>query len=220
MTEQLVLDLLVSLGVVRISRDESSRKYQVHIVREGTTEIRSVTDVKKEHQEAIAELEEQQQEVRQNRFTAPLPGEIGMGSDAPMKVQFWKKDDQLTPEEQQEKERRLAQLTRELLLHRRVIDAMNYVQVHFLEMAHKLVPAAGAAAAGGAMGARVVWNKGLKPAALFCLKQFPEAVRQGRTELDVCRDFLSRYSFGGEAQYTAEQLLNAAIQIRLLDRAD
>jgi hypothetical protein len=220
MTEQLVLDLLVSLGVVRIGRDETSRKYLVHFIREGNAEVCTVTDYKHEHQEAIAELEEEKQEVQQNHFTPPLSGEIGMGATAPMRVQYWKKDEQLTPEEQQEKERRLAQIGKELQFRHRVIDAMNYIQVHYHEIAHKLVPAAGAAGARSATGVKEVWNKGLKPAALFCLKQFPEAVRQGRTELDVCREFLARYEFAGESQHTAEQLLNAAVQIRLLDRVD
>lgn len=220
MTEQLVLDLLVSLGVVRIGRDEVSRKYLIHVVRDGATVVIPVTDYKSECQEQIAELEEQKQEVLQNRFTQPLSGEIGMGSASSMRVQYWKKDEQLSPLEQEEKDRRLAKIARELQAHRRIIDAMNYIQVHYREVAHKLVPPPGAVTARAASGGRELWNKGLKPAALLCLKQFPEAVRQGKTELEVCREFLERYEFSGETQYTAEQLLNAAVQIRLLDRAD
>ena len=112
------------------------------------------------------------------------------------------------------------QINKELQHRRRVIDAMNYIQVHFHEIAHKLVPGGGGTTVRTSRDGREIWNKGLKPAALFCLKQFPEAIRQGRTELDVCRDFLARHEFSGENQYTAEQLLNAAVQIRLLDRAD
>jgi hypothetical protein len=220
MTEQLVLDLLVSLGIVRIGRDEVAHKYLVHLVRDGTTVVYTVTDFKKEHQDAIAELEEEKHEVQQNRFTPPLSGEIGLGRGTvtTMRVQYWKKDEQLTPEEQAEKERLLGRINKEMLLHQRVIDAMNYVQVHYREIAHKLVPRTPASS--GITGVKAVWNKGLKPAALHCLKQFPEALRQGKTELDVCREFLAQFAFSGETQYTAEQLLNAAVQIRLLDRAD
>ena len=63
MTEQLVLDLLVTLGIHRVTRDEGTRRYVLHFVRDGRAETTTVTDHKREHQEAISDLEEEKQTV-------------------------------------------------------------------------------------------------------------------------------------------------------------
>jgi hypothetical protein len=224
MTEQLVLDLLVSLGVVRIDRDIATKTFFLHCVRHGHSEVITVGDYKRDTLDTLHDLEEERMEVLGNRFTAPIEGEIGMGQENTtlMKVQYWKKDDQLSQEEQQEKQRRIAQLNKDIQNQHRIVDAMNYVQVHFNTLVHKLMPRTVELNGEEPLieGRKVLWNKGLKPAALYCLRKYADAARDGKSELDVCREFIAHFFFTGDTQYTAEQLLNAAAQIRALDRAD
>jgi hypothetical protein len=160
--------------------------------------------------------------VLQNRFADPQEGQIGLGSGSSiLAVQFTKRDNQLSEAEQEEKKRRLADLNREIARHREIANAMNYIQVNFKDVAAKLSPGhAFTGATPGDSTGKIPWTKGFKLAAVFCLREFQEAVQVGRSELDVCRAFLDRYSFPEETSYTAEQLLNAASQIRRLDRAD
>jgi hypothetical protein len=222
MTEQLVLDLLVRLHVVRVSRDAETQKFLLHIVDGGHAETVPVVDYKREHVDAIAELEDQKADVLQNRFADPQQGQIGLGGGSSiLAVQFTKRDDQLSEAEQQEKKRRLVDLNREIARHREIVNAMNFIQVNFNDVAARLSPGhAFMGAAAELPAGKTLWTKGFKLAAVQCLREFEEATQVGRSELDVCRAFLDQYVFPDAASYTAEQLLNAALQIRRLDRAD
>ena len=103
---------------------------------------------------------------------------------------------------------------------RMVVGAMNYLQIHFKELqprfaTREVPPEPGIVRADGV---KVQWTKGIKSAALFCLKEGNKPANAGKSALDLCRDFLVTYAIAGEEEYTPEQLCRNMQQILLLDR--
>jgi hypothetical protein len=68
-------------------------------------------------------------------------------------------------------------------------------------------------------GARLRWTKGIKSAALYCLKESKKESNAGKPPLDLCREFLKQYIIDGDENYDPEQLLRNMQQILQLERA-
>lgn len=222
MTEKQIFQLLAALGVSKVYKDKERGKIVLEIKTDGTPETLTVSEFKGRHVSAIRELEERKNEVRENRFAAPLEGDLSIGSRKGARMQFLKRDEQLTAEEREEKKRLFREFDEETSRHRVVISVMNHLQVHFEEMIPALETFSGMTAVQSVerVEQKAVWTKGIKSAALFCLRECRGATNEGRTQLDVAREFLSRYAIAGENDYTAEQLSNNIAQVRLLDQFD
>ena len=97
---------------------------------------------------------------------------------------------------------------------------MNYLQIHFKELLPRLaqreVPLE--VSVRRADGTKLRWTKGIKSAALFCLKESLKPINGGKSHLDVCREFLAHYAIDGEEDYSPDQLHRNMQQIVLLDR--
>jgi hypothetical protein len=180
-----------------------------------------VSEFKARSTASLAELEDRKTDIKDNAFASMTDGRLPTGGEQSLHVKYLKRDDQLTPEEENEKRRLLHEIVREVSHHRTVVGAMNYLQIHFKELEPKLarreVPLGDPAQR--VDGVKLRWGKGIKSAALFCLKESEKEVNAARTLLDICREFLAHYSIDGEEDYTPEQLFSNMQQIVQLDRA-
>ena len=219
MTESQFLQLIDEFRVVQVFKPEGG-KIMVTSLGEGGTETLTVSEYKNRAQEMLGELDDRKREVEENRFAVPLVGELPTGKNRMLQVKYVKKNDQLTREEEAEKIRLMRSLDATMARQRMVVGAMNYLQIHFKELQPRFAkrevpPEPGVVRADGV---KVRWTKGIKSAALFCLKEGNKPANAGKSSLDLCRDFLVTYSIVGEEDYTPEQLCRNIQQILLLDR--
>ena len=219
MTESQFLQLIDEFHVVQVFKPEGG-KIMLTISGEGGTETLTASEHKTRAQGILGELEDRKREVEENRFAVPLAGELPTGENRTLQVQYVKKNDQLTREEEIEKIRLMRSLDATMARQRMVVGAMNYLQIHFKELQPRLArrevpPEPGVVRADGM---KVRWTKGIKSAALFCLKEGNKPANAGKSSLDLCRDFLVTYRIVGEEDYTPEQLCRNIQQILLLDR--
>jgi hypothetical protein len=220
MTEPQCLQLLDDLRIVHVLKPEGG-KMMLDISTPGGAETIQVTEFKARSVMAMAELEDKKNEIEENAFASTMEGQLPTGKEKTLQVQYLKRDDQLTPEEEEEKRRLLREVNKEIAFHRSVVGAMNYLQVHFKEMKPKLdrreLPLDIASSASD--GTKLRWTKGIKSAALFCLKEAQKQANAGKNPLDLCREFLAHYVIDGEEGYSPEQLFRNMQQIVQLDRA-
>jgi hypothetical protein len=219
MTEPQCMQLLDELRIAYVVKPEGG-KMTLTISALGGPETIMVTEFKARSVMAMAELEDNKKEIEENAFASTMAGELPTGKERTLQVQYLKRDDQLTPEEENEKRRLLREVNKDLAHHRSIIGAMNYLQVHFKEMAPKLarreLPLEIAFPA--ANGAKLRWTKGIKSAALYCLRESHKEANAGKSHLELCREFLMHYVIEGEEEYTPEQLFGNVQQIVQLDR--
>jgi hypothetical protein len=219
MTETQFLQLIDEFHVTHVFKPDGG-KIMLTIAGEGGTETLTVSEYKRRAQELLGDLEDRKREVEENRFAVPLAGDLPTGENRTLRVQYVKKNGQLTREEEVEKTRLLRSLDAAMARQRMVVGAMNYLQIHFKELqpgfAKREVPLEPGVVR--ADGVKVRWTKGIKSAALFCLKEGNKPANAGKPALDLCRDFLVTYTIAGEEDYTPEQLCRNMQQILLLDR--
>ncbi len=220
MTEQQFFSILDELSVLHVARPEGGRVTLV-CKREGQVETYTVTEIKEQANEALADLDERKKEIEDNLFALPLEGEIATGSAHTMRVRYAKRNDQLTEEESAEKQRLLRGVIAEMAHHRLIIGGMNYLQVHYRELQPRLIQravplegmerrdgSAGVPGHGGSSRPRCTVSKREKPA------------NAGRSGLDICREFFAQYTLGEEDGYTPEMLYRNVQQILRLDRSE
>jgi hypothetical protein len=219
MTESQFLQLIDEFHVAHVFKPDGG-KIMLTISGEGGTETLTVTEYKNRAQEMLDELEDRKREVEENRFAVPLAGELPTGENRTLRVQYVKKNEQLTREEEVEKTRLLRTLDAAMARQRMVVGSMNYLQIHFKELQPRFAKREVLLEPGAARadGAKVQWTRGIKSAALFCLKEGNKPANAGKSALDLCRDFLVTYTIAGEEDYTPEQLCRNMQQILLLDR--
>ena len=188
----------------------------------GSGETLPVTEMKGRSVIALSELEDRKKEIEENAFASMMEGQLPTGGDRLVQVKYLKRNDQLTPEEEDEKRRLLREVGMEMTHHRSIIGAMNYLQVHFKELQPKLVRRELPLdmTAQRADGVKLRWMKGIKSAALYCLKESKKGTNAGKAPLDLCRDFLTSYVIEGDEDYTPEQLFRNMQQIIQLDREE
>jgi hypothetical protein len=222
MTDYQVMTLLSDLGVKNVSR-EKDRPLMLTVVTKTGVEQITVSEFKSRFVKSLKELEERRAEVGDNKFAAPLRGQIPLGGDSSMQVQYLKKDEQLTSEERARKKQLLEEIERDVRNHRTIIAGLNYLQLYYKQIVPKFrkhLADPGLRAIVGAGEPRILWTKGIKMAALFCIKEFKKEPPGTRKPLDVCRDFLAKYTIQEEQSYTPEQLCNNVHQIMQLDDTD
>jgi hypothetical protein len=219
MTESQFMQLIDEFHVAHVFKPDGG-KIMLTVSDEGARETLTASEYKNRAREMLLELEDRKREVEENRFAVPLAGELPTGENRTLRVQYVKKNEQLTREEEDEKIRLLRALDAAMARQRLVMGAMNYLQIHFRELqprfASREVPLEPGIVR--ADGVKVRWTKGIKSAALFCLKEGNKPVNAGKSALDLCRDFLVTYTIVGEEDYTPEQLTRNMQQILLLDR--
>ena len=220
MTEQQFIAVLDELNVLHVTRPEGGRVTLV-CRRDGQVMTYTVTDIKEEANAALADMEDRKKEIEENQFAMPLEGEIATRGDHMMRVHYAKRNDQLTPDEVTEKQRLLRQTHAEMAHQRLIIGGMNYLQVHYRELQPRLmqraIPLEGLEKKDA--GGRRVWTRGIKSAALYCIKEGEKPANVGRPGLDVCREFFAQYSLEDEDGYTPEMLYRNVQQILRLDRS-
>ena len=222
MTEKQLFQLLESLGISKVYRDEQRASLVLEVKTGGVLETLTVSEYKGRHVSALRELDERKGEIRENKFAAPLEGDFGMRPGNGARMQFLKRDEQLSKEEKEEKKQLLQEVEDESQRHRTAISGMNHLQVHYKEMIPALQAFSGITPSLPAVNpeGKTLWTKGIKSAALHCLREWQGARLVGTSQLDIARDFLSHYDIAGEKGYTPEQLSNNISQVRLLDQID
>lgn len=222
MTEKQLFQLLKSLDISKVYRDEQVGKLVLEVTTDGVPETLTVSDYKSRHVAALREIDEKKGEIRENKFAAPLEGDFGLGPRNAVKMQFLKRDEQLTAEEKEEKKRLLQELDNESQRHRLIISGMNHLQVHYKEMLPALQAFSGMVPVQPLVKpeGKTLWTKGIKSAALYCLREWRGARLEGTSQLEVAKEFLSHYDIAGENDYTPEQLSNNISQVRLLDQIE
>ncbi len=220
MTEHQFFSLLEELHVIRVSRP-GGKMIMLDVSGEQGVESVGVTELKKRSLTALAELEERKAEIEENRFAMPVNSEINAGGSVSMRVDFVKRNDQLTPEEEKEKQGLLGDILAAIAHHRLVVGGMNYLQVHYRELEPELVRREfplDQLSRGQTMGERLRWSKGIKSAALFCIRESEKESNTGKPMIDICREFLTLYAIEGDEAYSPDQLFGNIQQILLLDR--
>jgi hypothetical protein len=219
MTELQCLQMLDELRIAQVTKPEGG-KMMLTLSVDGGAESVSVIEFKGRSVQAITDLEERKKEIEDNAFASMMEGELPTGQNRSLQVKYLKRNDQLTPEEEDEKRRLLREVNLELSHHRNVVGLMNFLQVHYKELVPKLerreLPLE--MALPRIDGTKARWTKGIKTAALFCLKESHKEVNAGKSPLDLCREFLAHYSIEGEDDYSPEQLFRNMQQIVQLDR--
>lgn len=220
MTEQQCMQMLDELHIAHVFKPERG-KMMLTVSGPAGGETLSVSEFKARLTTTLAELEDRKKDIGENAFASMMDGRLPTGEERSLQVKYLKRDDQLTPEEENEKRRLLREIGREISHHRTVVGAMNYLQIHFKELGPKLarreVPLVDTVQR--VDGVKLRWTKGIKSAALFCLKESQKEVNAPKAPLDLCREFLAHYSIDGEEDYTPEQLFSNMQQIVQLDRA-
>jgi hypothetical protein len=220
MTEQQCMQMLDELRIAHVFKPEGGKMMLTVSGRAGG-ETLTVSEFKARSAATLAELEDRKRDIADNAFASMMDGRLPTGGERSLQVKYLKRDDQLTPEEEIEKRRLLREISREMSHHRTVVGAMNYLQIHFKELEPKL--ARREVPLGDTVhrvdGVKLRWTKGIKSAALFCLKESQKEGNTAKTPLDLCREFLAHYSIDGEEDYTPEQLFGNMQQIVQLDRA-
>jgi hypothetical protein len=190
--------------------------------REGQMMTYTVTDIKEEANAALVDLEDRKKEIDENQFAMPLEGEVATRGDHLFRVHYAKRNDQLSADEVTEKQRLLREVTAEMAHQRMIIGGMNYLQVHYRELQPRLmqraIPLEGLEKKDAA--GRRIWTRGIKSAALYCIKEGEKPANAGRLGLDVCREFFVQYMLEDEDGYTPEMLYRNVQQILRLDRSE
>jgi hypothetical protein len=219
MTEVQCMQMLDEMRIAQVTKPDGG-KMTLTVSIDGGAESVSVTEFKGRSVQAIADLDDRKKEIEENAFASTMEGELPTGPNRSLQVKYLKRDDQLTPEEEEEKRRLLRDVNKELGHHRSIIGLMNYLQVHYKELAAKLarreLPLE--IALPRIAGTKARWTKGIKTAALFCLKESRKEANTGKTQLDLCKEFLAHYTIEGEDDYSPEQLFRNMQQIVQLDR--
>ncbi len=219
MTEQQCMQMLDELHIAHIFKPETG-KLMLTVTGPGGGETLSVSEFKARSTTTFAELEDRKIDIENNAFAGMMDGRLPTGGEKSLQVKYLKRDDQLTPEEENEKRRLLREIGREKSHHRTVVGAMNYLQIHFRELEPRLtcreVPLVDTTQR--VDGVKLRWTKGIKSAALFCLKESQKEANAGKNLLDLCGEFLAQYSIDGEEDYTPDQLYGNMRQIVQLDR--
>jgi hypothetical protein len=222
MTDQMLVSIKVSSGARNLSKGAPDGRFSLTVVEDGKTERITAFAFKARHAAAIKDLEEKRDDVLENKFAEPLLGEVPVGREKTMQVQSQKRDDQLTQEEQKAKTNLLDKIDRDIRHHRNIVAGMNYLQVHYNELVPKLSRLRKAAV--NLMmylnGTKAVWSKGIQPAALYCIEEFKKGAGPGKSDLEICREFLSQYIIPEDPSYTPEQLCNNVRQIRQLNSTE
>jgi hypothetical protein len=219
MTEPQFLKLMDEFNVGHVFKPEGG-KIMLTVLGEGGSETLMASEYKNRAQEVIGEIEDRRREVEENRFAVSLSGELPTGENRTLKVQYVKRNDQLNPKEEIEKARLLRSLDVAMARQRMVVGAMNYLQIHFKELQPRFAKREVPLELGvvRADGVKVRWARGIKSAALFCIKEGAKPANTGKSPLDLCRNFLVTYEIVDEEDYTPEQLYGNMQQILLLDR--
>ena len=222
MIESQLLKLLASLEVDDVWKERADGKLLLRITSEDGSEEIPVIEYKARHVALIKDLEEKKRDILENKFAPPLVREVAMGDGKTMQMEYLKKDEQLEPDERREKERLLESIEKEAQRQRAIVAAMNSLQVNYREVIPKLHEAQSPQHVFDSShpGERTIWTKGIKSAAIFCIREMERPEATHRTGLDVCRAFLQRYVIKEEQAYTPEQLFNNVQQIRHLDRLE
>jgi hypothetical protein len=223
MTDEQFFQLLKELGVTGVQKPAGGKITLVLSAKHLPGEL-TATEMKAHSQDAVRELEEKRQDTRENRFAEPLTKEIDLGGEKTSEVQYLKRDDQLSAEERETKKRLLGEIEAEIAYHRLIIAGMNHLQVNFKELQERLPgvreQCGTQARPAGRTGERICWTKGIKSAALFCIKESKKPENAGRSEKDLCREFLASYTLEDDEDYDADQLYRNIQQIKLLDATD
>jgi hypothetical protein len=146
---------------------------------------------------------------------------VDLGGSKTSEVQYLKRDDQLTAEELDTKKRLLEEIEAAVARHRIVIAAMNHLQVNYRELQGRLQTLGRPSGSPGGVqapgGGRMPWTKGIKSAALHCIRESKKPENAGKSELDLCREFLAHYVIQEDDDYSAEHLYRNIQQVKLLD---
>jgi hypothetical protein len=220
MTEQQCLQVLDDLQVVHVFKPEGG-KIMLTIAVAGGGETLAATELKSRMVGFLAELEDRKREIEENAFASVMDGNLPTGADRSVSVKYLKRDDQLTPEEEEQKRKLLREIGKEISRHRTVIGAMNFLQIHFKELLPRLLQRELPLEMAGLRsdGTKARWTKGIKSAALFCLKESEKKGNLDKSQLEICKDFLAHFTIDEEEGYSPEQLYRNMQQIVLLDRA-
>lgn len=220
MTEQQCLQILDELQIAHVFKPEGG-KIVLTVSGAGEGETLSVTEFKARSTATLSELEDRKSEIEENAFASMMDGQLPTGEDRSLQVKYLKRDDQLTPQEESEKRRLLREVNKEITRHRAILGAMNFLQIHYKELQPRLVrrEVPLEVSVQRADGVKMRWMKGIKSAALFCLKEKEKPVNAGKAPLELCREFLAHYSIDGDEDYSPEQLFGNMQQIVQLDRA-
>jgi hypothetical protein len=219
MTEQQCLQMLDALRIAHVYKPQGGKMMLTVGGLEGSGTL-SVSEFKSRSTSLLAELEDRKRDIEVNAFASMMDGQLPTGGARSLRVKYLKRDDQLTPEEENEKRHLLREIGKEMSHQREIIGAMNYLQIHFKELEPKLVRREVPLEAFllRADGVKLRWTKGIKSAALFCLKESQRKANAGKPPLALCREFLAHYSIDGEEDYTPDQLYRNMQQIVQLDR--
>jgi len=221
MTERQCMEMLDEMHVAHVSK-AAGGKMMLTVIGPDGGETLSVTEIKGRSSITLATLEERKKGVEENTFAGMMEGQLPTGADRSLSVKYLKRDDQLTAQEEKEKRQLLLEIGSEMSHHRTIVGAMNYLQIHFKDLEPKLarremqLPGAQAGLTGGT---KLRWTKGIKSAALYCLKESKKESNAGKDPLTICREFLKQYVIDGEENYEPEQLLRNTQQILQLERA-
>ena len=221
MTEQQFIAILDELNVIHVTRPDAGRVTLV-CRREDQVVTCTVTDIKEEANTVLEDLEDRKKEIEENQFAMPLEGEIATSGDTMLRVRYAKRNDQLTEEEVVEKQRLLRQVTAEMAHQRMIIGGMNYLQVHYRDLQPRLmqraIPLDGLDKKDA--GGKRIWTRGIKSAALYCIKEGEKPANTGRPGIEICREFFMQYTLEDEDGYTPEMLYRNVQQILRLDRSE
>jgi hypothetical protein len=219
MTDFQALELLRGAGIVGAHPLEDTARLVLSIRRGGTIQEVSLRDLRSEVQNELKRLDEEKQDVLRNLYAGRVLTTFSLGGGQPTTMEALKRNDQLTPEEQTDKVTRLSGIDAQAKDHRSLLLALTHFQVHSADLLPRLAPGPGKLQESEPerRAGKELWTKGVKSAALFCLREAQRTRADDSALMVLCRGFLERYEIDGDPDYTAETLFQNARQVRQLD---
>ncbi|MGA9119413.1 MAG: hypothetical protein WB699_08600, partial [Bacteroidota bacterium] len=142
-----------------------------------------------------------------------------LGGGEPTTLEALKRNEQLSKEEREDKTSRLTDLDSRARKRRGILLALTHLQVHSANLLPKMSPSSPATPKDPPRGpaGKKLWTKGVKAAALHCLREAQRTKVDDQALLLLCKEFLEKYSIDNEPDYSAETLFQNVRQVRLLD---
>ena len=218
-TNKQILDLLASLGVKDVIQDAKLSRLVV-VVDRGSGEERIF--VKEFKQQFVHEIENQEtlrQEIQRNEFASRIPGKISLSPGSTMSVEVLKRDEQLSPEEREVKAAMIEKVENTIKQQKETLLCLTQMQIRYKEIISLLHtrPEAEMHAPILTPGGKRLWTRGVTSAARYCAAEMKRPVNAGKTQMEICTDFLASFVIQDEEQYLPDQLSNNVSQIRRLN---
>ncbi len=220
MTDYQAVQLLKAAGIVDARPMENSLKMLLSVRRgEAIIDI-PLTEFREGLHKRVRVLDDEKKEILKNAFAARASATFTVGGSAPLTMQAFKSNNQLTKEERREKTRLLMDIDAGMKKERSLLLALAHLQVNSKDVLPQLRPKPSTPPPQEVpplVNGKQIWTRGVKAAAVHCLHEAEKRQADDRMLFLICKEFLSQFSIEDEVDYPVDRLFENVRQVRLLE---